>query len=514
MLSRIVPVAAIFAFAWLPNCLEANLCNSRDITCSPQGWFLYLLEANAAAAEPALCSGGSATVTGFYGYYGGNGNDTANSVCATRDGGYVFAGQALNNIASLGGVSPVITYQGGTDAMIAKLNASGIVEWYSFVGSAGGTDSFLEVTEAADGGFVAVGAANATIATLGGVAPIIPFQGTADWIVVRFSATGSVEWWTFLGDTATANQSAEGIVPTSDGGYIVTGLSGDMDSMPVAALNAYAGNTFDMTAVKLSSAGIVEWFRYFGSGANEQSLDLTATADGNFVTTGLTLGNFTNVGGATPLLAYIGPQDTPVVKFDASGNLVWHTFLGAGGGNQIAEAVTSTPDSGLAVLMRATGNVATLGGFAPLLPYNTNDLYIAKLTAAGAVEWHTFIGTAGSENAGHIAAFADGSLLVSGSAPADIPTFGGKTPLNPYSTADDILIMKFTSAGAVDWYTFVGGVGGDSPTSLAITRDGGFVLGGQSASNLANIGSLTPANPFVNSGEPFVIRGNADGSFQ
>lgn len=370
----------------------------------------------------------------------------------------------------------------------------------------------MEVTETEDGGFVAVGSATATLATLGGLAPIIPFQATNDWIVVRYSATGTVEWWTFLGDNGANLEGAEGIVATSDGGYIVTGLGNDMDGMPVTSLNAYAGSNFDIVAVKLSALGVVEWFRFFGSAVNDQGLEIISTSDGNFVIAGLQLGAFTNNPTPAPILAYVGGQDTSVVKFDLQGNLIWQTVLGAAG-NQTAVSVTETADGQYTVLMQATGAVAALGGVPVLTAFNANDMYVARLTADGAVVWHTFLATPGNETPGHAAGLSDGGVLVVGNAAANIATLGGQTPLNAYSAVQDYLLVKMTSAGAVEWYTFVGGANNDNALGIAATRDGGFIVSGNSSSNVGSIGSLAPVNPFVNSGEYFILRGTSAGTF-
>lgn len=506
---RVGLLAAILLITGGPACVDPAFCRFTDVGCEPLAWLGYLV---AASNSPAPCQGGLNSGSPFFGFYGGNGNDRIESVCATTDGGYVTVGRAGMDIATLGGRTPILPYVGNDEPLIIKLDAVGAVEWYSFAG-AFTNDEFRAVIQATDGGYVAVGLAGGNIATLNGRIPLIPFQSAQDWLVVRFSATGQVEWYTFLGDTGGSVESAQGIVNASDGGYIVTGSANDMDGMPVASLNAYAGSNFDMTAVKLSSAGAVEWWRFFGSGVNEQALDLVPTADGGFVTAGLTLGAFTNVGGATPLLPFNGPQDTPVVKFDSAGTLLWHSFLGAAGGNQTATAVTETSDGGIAVIMDATGAVPTLGGIAPTVAFNANDIYVAKLDTNGGVLWHTFLATASIEAAGSIAPTTDGGVFVAGRAGADIPTLGGQTPLSPYSTNDDILIVRLSATGSVVWYTFVGGINNDTPLTIQATGDGGFVLGAESSSNLATIGSLNPVNPFVNANEFLILRGDATGNF-
>ncbi|MEQ9365120.1 MAG: hypothetical protein RIF32_12790, partial [Leptospirales bacterium] len=122
--------------------------------------------------------------------------------------------------------------------------------------------------------------------------------------------------------------------------------------------------------------------------------------------------------------------------------------------------------------------------------------------------------TAGvAEAAGHAAALSDGGVLVAGDAFGNIPTLDGKTPLNPYSAVQDLLLVKMNSLGGVEWYTFVGGANNDNALGLTATRDGGFVVSGSSSSNLGAVGSLSPVNAFVNAAEFFILRGSSSGSF-
>ncbi len=509
--SRIIYGGALaLALFGAAACLEDPECQSTDLSCNPQNWLLYLA---AASQQQALCSGGTAAATNFYGFYGANGNDSANAVCPTRDGGYIVAGNASADVATLGGQTPLIPYTGGTDPLIIKLSASGAVEWYSFAGTATTGEAFFSVIETGDGGYVAAGALANTLATLGGVGPVIPHQASADGIVARFDANGGIVWWTFLGSAGGSNDSIRQIFPASDGGFIVTGLMGDLAGLPVAPLNAHAGGLLDAMVAKLSSSGAVEWVRYFGSGMNEQGIDVTATSDGGYAVTGLVASAaFTNVGGQVPLLGYTGGSDPFVARLDANGGLLWHTYLGAAG-NQDGRAITEFSDGGLGVLIEATGPVNTLGGQAALLAPNTNDMHVVRLNQAGAVEWHTPLPSAGAEAPGDIAVLTDGSLIVAGNASANIATLGGKTPLRAYSANSDMLIARLTSAGAVDWYTFVGAINDESALGLSAMQDGGYALVGEMNSNLNPLGSLTPSNAFINANEFFVLRGDATGIF-
>lgn len=510
---RLGPLATfVFGLALLstPACLELDDCSATDITCNGIGWLLYLQNADAGNAAPARCGGGTSG-SAFYSFYGATGSDSISATCATSDGGTILAGRSTADIASLGGVAPGIAYNAGNDALIIKLDAANAVEWYSFTGGPVG-EAFFGVTEAQGGGFVAVGEATGDLGTLGGKAPVIAFQSTPDWLVVSYTSSGAVDWWTYIGSGGADLDEGMSVAELSGGGFVVGGHAGDLTGMPVANLSTHAGN-FDQTFVKLSATGAVEWYRSFGSTVNEQSREIVATADGGFVSTGLGLGDIINVGGAMPIIARHGSQDTLVAKFTASGALEWFTFLGAAGGLHIGNSITELTDGSFVVGMTATSDVATLDGKAPLSAFITSDMYLARLTAAGALDWHTFLPTAAVESFSHVAALTDGSFIAGGFTDGAFATLNGQTPLNAYVGGDEMVLVRMAADGSQIWFSFVGGAGNEEVKGLAGTRDGGFVLSGESSANIGSLGGLTPLIGYSNFIDGFVLRGSADGPF-
>ena len=75
--------------------------------------------------------------------YGGSGNDYAESVQVTPDGGYIIAGRTV----SFG--------QGNSDVWLLKLSDSGDIEWQKTYGSSGNDHPYsIQVTS--DGGYIVV----------------------------------------------------------------------------------------------------------------------------------------------------------------------------------------------------------------------------------------------------------------------------------------------------------------------------------------------------------------------
>lgn len=143
----------------------------------------------------------------------------------------------------------------------------------------------------------------------------------------------------------------QAITQIADGNFVATG------SLFYSGL---AGDEY-LWVVKLNALGNKIWERAFGStNAQSDGYDITATADGGFVVTGLFLEKGTNI------------KFTWVLKFDSNGTLEWDRKYAGG----IAFAVTQTKDGGYA-----------LSG-AHNLPESLNsNVYILRLYPNGDKAW-------------------------------------------------------------------------------------------------------------------------------
>jgi hypothetical protein len=133
--------------------------------------------------------------------FGGAGNDAANSVQQTQDGGYVVAGYTDSSGAGL------------KDVWALRLDSSGIL-----IGDVtyGGTedDEAHAIKQTTDNGFI--------IAGLRGSA------GTTAMYLVKTAFDGTITWERTYGDIN--NDEAYSVQQTTDGGYIVAGYTHPADA--------------------------------------------------------------------------------------------------------------------------------------------------------------------------------------------------------------------------------------------------------------------------------------------
>ncbi len=150
--------------------------------------------------------------------FGGAGNDVANSVQQTQDGGYVVAGSTESSGA------------GGMDVWALRLNNSGVLigdETY------GGTedDEAHEIKQTTDNGFIIAGSRGSA--------------GTTDMYLVKTAFDGAITWERLYGDIK--DDVAYSVQQTTDGGYIVAGYTHPADATGV--------NDDDIYVLKLNDQG-------------------------------------------------------------------------------------------------------------------------------------------------------------------------------------------------------------------------------------------------------------------
>jgi len=141
--------------------------------------------------------------------YGGSNLDEATDIKQTNDGGYIVAGNTWSNDGD------VTNNHGNPDAWILKLNRTGNLKWQKTWGGSRG-DAVTSILQASDGGYIIAGGTEKDFN-----------RGSSDYFVAKLDTTGKQQWQKTLGGSR--SETAKSIQQTSDGGYIVAGLSTSVD---------------------------------------------------------------------------------------------------------------------------------------------------------------------------------------------------------------------------------------------------------------------------------------------
>lgn len=326
---------------------------------------------------------------------GGSGNDVANAMTPTADGGYVVVGSTDSNDGDVAG------NHGGADFWIVKLDGAGNKIWQQTLGGSG-TDIARAVTASSDGGYVVAGYTNSPDGDITGYHGNSSSNNTYDYWVVKLDRSGNLVWQKTLGGTG--EDQANAITASSDGGFVVAGLatnnSGDV--------TGNHGDT-DFWVVKLNGSGNIVWQKSLGGSNGEFANAITATSDGGCAVAGSTVSNDKDVTGYhkdTSSTWYWA--DYWIVKLDGAGNLVWQKTLG-GTNYDLASAITNSSDGGFVIAGYTFSNDGDVRD-----NHGGEDFWVVKLNGLGNIVWQRIIGGSNYDKANAVTPTADGGYVVAG----------------------------------------------------------------------------------------------------
>ena len=120
------------------------------------------------------------------------------------------------------------------------------------------------------------------------------------------------------------------------------------------------------------------------------------------------------------------------------------------------------------------------------------DAYLVKYNRNNEVEWASSFGGSASEEIYSIAATEDGGYIVGGYFYSSSMQVGEYTLTNKGN--DDTFLVKYNRNNEVEWASSFGGTGGESIYSIAVTEDGGYIVGGYFNSSRMQVGDYTLTN--------------------
>src|SRR5690606_25522431 len=111
----------------------------------------------------------------------------------------------------------------------------------------------------------------------------------------------------------------------------------------------------------------------------------------------------------------------------------------------------------------------------------SSDYWIVKVDSAGNIEWDKTIGGSDGDNLYSIIQTSDNGFLLTGESDSNIS--GDKTENSQGKS--DYWILKLNASGEIEWQNTIGGSEFDRSYSIFQTEDGGYVLGGSSNSGIS-----------------------------
>lgn len=347
---------------------------------------------------------------------------------------------------------------------------------------------------ALDGDVAAVGEFSGTVTI--DAATSFTADSFSDAIVTRYGPDGSLDWASPVGGTGHA--SGGGVATLLDGKTIAAGrfLAG-------TALFGREGESFrpeltpdptsnDVWVARYKEGGEVDWAIGFGGPLNEQAVALAATPDG----------------GAIVAISGV----TIAARVDGAGSILWTI---ATDGSASPGEVETFPDGGAVIVGTFDGQptfgVGLPSATTPAQPAGGNDAFALRVDRDGAIVWLRTIGGASADMGLGVAAFPDGSAVVTGSFLGDV-VFPDGLMRTSGEGDQDAFIVRYDASGAAAHVVTVG-PGDVRAIEAAALPDLGVAVSGTIATTATFPSGESFSAGGAGSGDAFVARFARDGTF-
>lgn len=364
---------------------------------------------------------------------GSAGDDRASGILTLADGSVVeaitVAGDAWGHVSA-----------GGTDILVQKRSATGVVQWTTPLASPRNERAY-GLVEGDDGSVIVGGYQRVDHAG----------AQNDDVLAAAMSADGTVLWTTTAGDPAAADR-AYAIASDGAGGAFLAGYTSGRvgDATP-------AGDK-DALAVHVDRDGVVAGTHQFGGAGEDKSLAIARAGDGRLALGGVTTG-------AMPGATAHGGTDGWVAGFgdDLTAGPTFVSQIGSDSSDQVSAL--------LARGGRWQAGGFTGGALAATPSAGGNDAFVADLDSAGSVSAVRQYGTPGDDRAAALVAGAGDATLLVGHTDGRFQASAGSVDVFALDLAADGSIRAATQFGSVardgaDDYDeanlFVAAAGGDT----------------------------------------------------
>lgn len=159
----------------------------------------------------------------------------------------------------------------------------------------------------------------------------------------------------------------------------------------------------------------------------------------------------------------------------AQPSIAWQNTIGGHEDDDLTASI-ATPDGGYILAGTSRSGIS---GDKTENNFGSDDCWIVKLNAAGAIEWQNTIGGSLSDELDAIAPAPDGGYILGGSSRSGISVDKTEASIG----LDDYWIIKINASGEIEWQNTIGGNASDYVTYVQATTDGGYIVGGNSWSD-------------------------------
>lgn len=241
-------------------------------------------------------------------------------------------------------------------ATLTKTDSNGKVLWFTGAYSTSGNLEFYRITETSTGHILATGLAGTS-------------KKKDDIILCKFTPKGQLLWTRLIGSNA--SDEAMGIMETSEGNYLLAGVTND----------ANGNGSSDFAAVKTDSAGNVIWKKRYG-GNNGERLNSVIEINNSYYFCGWSSSDGN------------GEDDIFLMNTDTAGNVNWIKSYGSNRNELCFNIMMDVNGSDTSLLLTGYTEKFSSQGSS-----NNRNTYLLKVNLKGNMIWARSYGS--SDRDGH-----------------------------------------------------------------------------------------------------------------
>ncbi|WP_046245284.1 SBBP repeat-containing protein [Hymenobacter terrenus] len=228
---------------------------------------------------------------------------------------------------------------------------------------------------------------------------------------------------------------------------------------------------------RLDPTGTWQWAIVGGSEAYDFGYGITMDGSSNAYVIGSFTGQRARFGSTTLINAgFSGTDDIFVAKVDAAGGWQWAVRSG-GGASEAGQGIVVDQVGNTYITGNTAGTRASFGPITLTKKDSSSDLFVAKLDAGGRWQWVSTGGSTGIDSGTGIALDATGYLLVTGAITGPTATFG-QLPMLASVGGTDMVVAQLDGNGSWQWAVAGGGPGDDYAADIASTTNGSARIAG------------------------------------
>lgn len=416
---------------------------------------------------------------------GGSGSDEAHGLALDSSGAVCVIGQTSSPDFPTTSGAFDRTFNGGTDAFLARVNSQGTgLEYSTFIGGSKDDAGSSVALDLSHNAYITGSTASADY-------PAVPgtydqdFNGGRDAFITSFNPSGNLLLnSTFIGGGGYSLGAA--IARDSGSGVYIAGETSSWNFPNWPGFTPYTGK-HDAFVTKLNAiTGEMVYGTFIGGTDEDSGAGIAVNATGEVYLTGTTRSDDFPTSVVTFDNSYNGGAgDAFFVKLSADGTYFeYATYLG--GSSTDGGAGIAVDGAGYAYVTGDTqsGDFPSTAGAYQAVPPGSRDAFVVKLSPAGsALTYATFLGGSASDDGRAIAVDGNGYAFITGvTSSANFPhtpsvwdgSLGGST---------DAFVTRLNQAGSgLVYSTFLGGSSSDYGNDIAVDSSGAAFVTGQTFS--------------------------------